>query len=144
MSDPSRVGDGEPAGASSGNSDGCHLLNTHMAEGHRIDITPGSVHVAIVVNGTKIAESDRPVLLDETGLPTRYYLRREDVRTDLLRPTTFQTTCPFKGQASYWSLDLEGESFDGIAWSYETPIPAAEGISGLLCFYPERVEMTVG
>ena len=66
------------------------------------------------------------------------------MRTDLLRPTTFQTTCPFKGQASYWSLDLEGESFDGIAWSYETPIAAAEAISGLLCFYPERVEMTVG
>jgi uncharacterized protein (DUF427 family) len=115
-----------------------------MADGHIIEITPGNVHVAIVVNGTKVAESDRPVLLHETGLPTRYYLRREDVRTDLLRPTTFQTTCPFKGQASYWSLDLEGESFDGIAWSYETPIPAAEGITGLLCFYPERVEMKVG
>jgi uncharacterized protein (DUF427 family) len=114
-----------------------------MAHGHTITITPSNVHVAVVVNGIKVAESDRPVLLDETGLPTRYYLRREDVRTDLLRSTSFQTTCPFKGQASYWSLQVEGEMFDGIAWSYEAPIVGAEAIAGLMCFYPERVEMKV-
>ena len=115
-----------------------------MTRGHEITITPSSVHVEIVVNGEKVAESDRPVLLDETGLPTRYYLQREDVRTDLLKPTTFQTTCPFKGEASYWSLELGGEVLDGVVWSYETPIPGAEAIAGLMCFYPERVEMKVG
>jgi uncharacterized protein (DUF427 family) len=114
-----------------------------MAHGHTITIAPSSVHVEVVVNGQKVAESDRPVLLEETGLPTRYYLRREDVRTDLLRSTNFQTTCPFKGQASYWSLQLDGEMLDGIAWSYENPIAGAEGIAGLLSFYPERVEMKV-
>ena len=114
-----------------------------MTKGHTVTIKPSSAHVEVAVNGTKVAESDRPVLLDETGLPTRYYLRREDVRAELLRPTNFQTTCPFKGQASYWSLQLEGETFDGIAWSYETPIAGAEAIAGLICFYPERVEMTV-
>jgi uncharacterized protein (DUF427 family) len=114
-----------------------------MAQGHSITINPSNDHVEIVVNGTKVAESDRPVLLEETGLPTRYYLRREDVRTDLMRSTNFQTTCPFKGQASYWSLELQGEVFDGIAWSYETPIVEAEAIAGLMCFYPERVEMKV-
>jgi uncharacterized protein (DUF427 family) len=111
---------------------------------HTITITPSDQHVEIAVNGETVAETDHPVLLDETGLPTRYYLRREDVRTDLLRPTSFQTTCPFKGQASYWSLDVGGESFDGIVWSYEAPIPGAEGIAGLMCFYPERVDMKVG
>jgi uncharacterized protein (DUF427 family) len=115
-----------------------------MAPGHSIEITPSDAHVEVVVHGTVVAETDHPVLLDQTGLPTRYYLRREDVRTDLLRPTNFQTTCPFKGQASYWSLQLDDETFDGIAWSYETPIEAAAGIAGLLCFYPERVEMKVG
>jgi uncharacterized protein (DUF427 family) len=113
-----------------------------MANGHTITIKPSNAHVEIVVNGTKVAESDRPVQLDETGLPTRYYLRREDVLSDLL-PTSFQTTCPFKGQASYWSLKLDDETHDGIAWSYETPIEGAEGIKGLLCFFPERVEMKV-
>jgi uncharacterized protein (DUF427 family) len=114
-----------------------------MAQGHTITITPSTAHVEIRVNAQLVAQSDRPVLLDETGLPTRYYLRREDVRFDLLRPTNFQTTCPFKGQASYWSLALGDETFDGIVWSYEAPIAGAESIAGLLCFYPERVEMTV-
>ncbi len=62
---------------------------------------------------------------------------------DLLRPTTFHTDCPFKGEASYWSLDINGKIHDGIVWSYEEPISGAADIKGLLCFYPDRVEMTV-
>ena len=87
--------------------------------------------------------SDRPVLLDETGLPTRYYLPREDVRMELLSPTDLHTTCPFKGQASYWSVKADGQVHDNLVWSYETPIPEAAEIAGLLCFYDERVELTV-
>jgi uncharacterized protein (DUF427 family) len=112
-------------------------------QGHTVTIRPSTDHVVVAVNGETVAESGRPVLLDETGLPTRYYLRREDVRTDLLRATNFQTTCPFKGQASYWSLVLGDDVLDGVAWSYENPIAGAEAITGLLCFYPERVEITV-
>jgi uncharacterized protein (DUF427 family) len=115
-----------------------------MNPGHTITITPSDVHVAVRVGGEIIAESDHPVLLEETGLPTRYYLPREDVRMDLLRATSFTTQCPFKGDASYWTLELGGEVHDGIVWSYETPIPAAEGITGLLCFYNDRVELNVG
>jgi uncharacterized protein (DUF427 family) len=115
-----------------------------MASGHTITITPSTTHVEILVNGLKVAASDRPVLLDETGMPTRYYLAPEDVRSDLLRRTNFHTTCPFKGQASYWSLALADETLDGIVWSYEEPLPGAEAIAGLLCFFPERVEMHVG
>jgi uncharacterized protein (DUF427 family) len=114
-----------------------------MAHGHTIAIAPSKVHVEVGVNGTLVAESDRATLLDETGLPTRYYLPREDVRTDLLRPTSFHTTCPFKGEASYWSLVLDDEVFDGIVWSYEAPLPGAEAVAGLLCFYPDRVEMKI-
>ena len=114
-----------------------------MASGHTITITPASVHVEVTLGGEKLAVSDRPVLLDETGLPTRYYLPREDVRTDLLKPTDHATTCPFKGQASYWSAQVNGETHDNIVWSYETPIPQAEGITGLMCFFPDRVELTV-
>jgi uncharacterized protein (DUF427 family) len=115
-----------------------------MTNGHTITITPSDVHVEVWVAGEKIAESDAPMLLDETGLPTRYYLPRADVRMDLLRKTTFTTRCPFKGDASYWSLDLDGEIHDGIVWSYESPIPQAEAITGRLCFYQERVELKVG
>jgi uncharacterized protein (DUF427 family) len=115
-----------------------------MAQGHTITVTPSNVHVEIALNGVTVAESDRPVLLEETGLPTRYYLPRADVRTDLVRTTDFHTTCPFKGEASYWTFNVDGETFEGVAWSYETPLPAVAGIGGLLCFYPERVEMKVG
>ena len=95
-----------------------------MNAGHTVTITPADLHVEVRVDGEKVAETDRPVLLEETGMPTRYYLPREDVRMDLLRPTNFKTECPFKGQASYWTLELGDAVHDGIVWSYEDPIPA--------------------
>jgi uncharacterized protein (DUF427 family) len=114
-----------------------------MTQGHRITTTPAEVHIEISVDGEKVAESRRPVLLEETGLPTRYYLPRQDVRMELLRPTTTETTCPFKGQASYWSVEVGGKVHDDLVWTYESPIPQAEGVSGLLCFYNERVDLTL-
>lgn len=114
-----------------------------MAKGHTITTTQATSHVVVTLGGEKIAETDQPVLLDETGLPTRYYLPREDVRTDLLRPTDLHTTCPFKGEASYWSAEVGGQVYNDLVWSYETPIPEAEQIAGLMCFYPDRVELTV-
>ena len=114
-----------------------------MTQGHSITVTPADLHVEVSVNGVKVAESDRPVLLDETGLPTRYYLPREHVRVDLLRPTNTETVCPFKGQASYWTVELDDEVHDDLVWTYESPIPQAEGVKGLLCFYNERVDLVV-
>ena len=114
-----------------------------MTPGHTITITPSDQHVEVRVDGEVVAQSDRPVLLEETGLPTRYYLPRDDVRMDLLRPTTFSTTCPFKGQASYWTLELGGAVHDGIVWAYEDPIAAAAKIAGYLSFYPGKVTVTV-
>ena len=114
-----------------------------MTQGHRITVTPADLHVEVTVQGEKVAESEHPVLLEETGLPTRYYLPRDDVRMELLRPTTSETTCPFKGQASYWSLEVGDKVHDDIVWTYESPIPQAEGVAGLLCFYNERVDLTI-
>jgi uncharacterized protein (DUF427 family) len=114
-----------------------------MASGHKIAIAPAGVHVEIELDGQTIAESDRAVRLDETGLPARYYIPRDDVRTDVLVPTSHKTTCPYKGEASYWSVQLGDKVYDNIVWGYQTPIPAAEGITGLLCFYPDRVDVTV-
>jgi uncharacterized protein (DUF427 family) len=114
-----------------------------MARAHEITITPARLHVVVAVDGEKVAESDRPVVLDETGLPPRYYLPVDDVRTDLLRATASRTTCPFKGEASYWSVEVGGKVYDDLVWSYESPIPAAEGVAGLLCFYSEKVDLTV-
>ncbi len=114
-----------------------------MRRGHRITVTPGDVHVEVRVGGQTVAASDRPVLLDEAGLPTRYYLPRADVRTDLLRPTQHRTTCPFKGEASYWSVEVGERIHDNVVWSYETPLPEVREIAGLMCFYNEKVDLIV-
>jgi uncharacterized protein (DUF427 family) len=114
-----------------------------MTAGHTITIIPAGQHIEVSVGGQKLAESDRAMRLDETGLPARYYIPREDVRTELLRPTGRKTTCPFKGQASYWSAQVGDELYKDLIWSYETPIPAAQQIAGLMCFYNERVELTI-
>ena len=86
-----------------------------MARGHRITISPAGQHVEVSVGGEKLAASDRAVVLNETGMPPRYYIPREDVRTGLLRRTTHSTTCPFKGEASYWSAEVGGELYENVA-----------------------------
>ena len=114
-----------------------------MTRGHDITIAPVDLHVVVKVGGEVVAESERTVRLEETGLPVRYYFPPADVRTDLLRRTNFETTCPFKGQASYWTLELRDQVHDGLVWSYETPIERAEDIAGLMAFYNDRVELII-
>ena len=115
-----------------------------MSAGHTVTTETADVHVEVVVGDQVIATTDRPVLLEETGLPTRYYIPKDDVRMDLFRSIDLTTQCPFKGTASYWTLELGDTTHDGIAWSYETPIDAASDITGMLCFFPERADVRVG
>lgn len=114
-----------------------------MTSGHTVTITPSDAHVEVRLNGELLATTDKALRLEETGLPPRYYIPKSDVRMDLLQATTFHTTCPFKGEASYWSVEVGGERHDGLAWAYEAPIPGATEITGLLSFYPDRTETTV-
>ena len=114
-----------------------------MTSGHSISILPAGAHVEVRLGGRLLGTTDRAMKLDETGLPSRYYLPRDDVRMDLLRSTTFHTTCPFKGEASYWSVDIDGETHEGLAWSYEEPIAQAVDVKEMLSFYPDRAEVTV-
>ena len=83
------------------------------------------------------------MLLFETGLPTRYYLPAQDVRLDLLEPSESRTQCPYKGVASYHSVNIGGELFRDVVWSYPFPIPECPKIEGLLAFYNERIELYV-
>jgi uncharacterized protein (DUF427 family) len=114
-----------------------------MSEGHTVTITPSDAHVEVTLGGHVLASTDKALRLDETGLPPRYYLPKADVRMDLLEATTFHTTCPFKGEASYWSATIDDIRHDGIVWGYETPIESAKDIAGFLSFYPDRTEITV-
>lgn len=90
-----------------------------------------------------LADTRAPVVLRETGCPPRYYIRPDDVRMELLVPSDRHTTCPFKGEASYWSLNADGDTVADLVWSYPDPIPEAEQIKGLLCFYNEKVDLEI-
>lgn len=114
-----------------------------MTAGHTVTIAPSDAHVEVHLDGELLASSKRALRLSETGLPDRYYLPSDDVRMELLRPTSFQTHCPFKGDASYWSADIGGTTYDGVVWAYEAPIEAAAAIAGHLSFYPTRTTITV-
>jgi uncharacterized protein (DUF427 family) len=105
---------------------------------HRVDIRHSSRHVRVEQDGQVLAESRRPVLVFETSLPTRTYLPREDVRLDLLEPSPTRTACAYKGVASY--LARSGRD---LAWSYEAPLPDAGELAGLVCFFDERVDVTL-
>jgi uncharacterized protein (DUF427 family) len=114
-----------------------------MTSGHQVTITPTTHHLEVTVGGQVIAVTDRPVILAETGMQPRYYVPREDVRLDLLHATDTASNCPFKGDARYWSVAVGTTVHGDVAWSYESPLPGAEGIAGLVAFYDERVEVTV-
>jgi uncharacterized protein (DUF427 family) len=111
-----------------------------MTAGHTITTEPTTDRVRVVHAGETIAESTRALVLHETGLPPRYYLPPEDVRMDLLEFTDFSTTCPFKGEASYWTLRIGDEVLTGIAWSYQQPLEDRADITGLIAFYADRVD----
>jgi uncharacterized protein (DUF427 family) len=106
----------------------------------RIDALRSSRHVRVVVGGETVADTGRPMMLFETGMPVRYYIPEEDVRMDLLEPAAAVTGCPYKGTARYWSARVRGQVFENIVWTYPDPIPECPGIKGLLCFYGERVD----
>lgn len=109
----------------------------------RVDILHSSRHVRVEVDGVTVAESSRPSLLFETGLPVRYYLPKMDVRMDLLTPTDKHTECPYKGTADYWSVVTNGTTHENLVWSYPFPTLESVKIAGLMCFFNERVDVIV-
>jgi uncharacterized protein (DUF427 family) len=109
----------------------------------RVDILPSSRHVRVDVDGVTIAESAKPTLVFETGLPVRYYLPKIHVRMDLLTPTESESHCPYKGQAEWWSVRVGDAVHDDLAWSYRTPLPESQKIAGLVAFYDEKVDLYV-
>ena len=89
------------------------------------------------IGGEIVADTTRAVALFETGLPTRWYIPREDVLAELIRNDGHRTTCSYKGHATHW--DVAGET--AIAWSYELPLNDAMPVRSMICFYNERVDI---
>lgn len=109
----------------------------------RIDVLPSTRHVKIVVDGETVAETHNPTLLFETGLPVRYYIPKMDIRLDLLEPSDRVTRCPYKGAASYYSVQTGERLHKDLVWCYTYPTNESAGIRGLACFYNERAEIFV-
>jgi uncharacterized protein (DUF427 family) len=105
---------------------------------HDITIAPVGGTVRVALGGELVAQSDRALVLDEAGLPPRYYLPREDVRAELL-PSDHRTWCPFKGSAGYHSI---GEH-ENVVWFYADPKKRVAAIRDHVAFYGERAEITV-
>jgi uncharacterized protein (DUF427 family) len=110
---------------------------------HRIDILDTSRHVTITVNDEVVAETRRAKVLFETGLPPRWYLPREDVRSDALVESDTVTGCAYKGFASYWSVRAGEEEEKDLVWTYREPRLEAERIKDYLAFFNERVDIEV-
>jgi uncharacterized protein (DUF427 family) len=109
----------------------------------RVDILASSRHVRVVVDGETVADSHRPRILFETGLPPRFYMPLTDVRLNLLTPSQNESHCPYKGTATYWHLDVNGHHYDDFVWMYREPLPESQKIAGLVAFYNEKVDLYV-
>jgi uncharacterized protein (DUF427 family) len=105
----------------------------------RIDIRRSSRRVRVELDGELLADSTRPLLVFETGLPVRYYLPREDVRMDLLERSDHRTVCAYKGEASHYSAG----SADNVAWTYPDPASDKPELRDAIAFYNENVDITV-
>lgn len=116
----------------------------HPRDPHgRVDAMPSSRHVQVRIGDDLVADSRRPVVLFETGLPTRYYLPADDVDLTRFARTDDHTRCPYKGEASYWTYTGDADVPRNVLWFYPEPIAAVAAIKDRLCFYNEFVDIVV-
>lgn len=116
---------------------------TNTSTGHSIAIEDSTAHVRVEVDGVQVAETRAARVLRETGLPPRWYLPAADVDASVLRPSDFGSHCPFKGDASYHGVEVNGQLRSNLIWFYPDPIPGAAAIAGMFSFYPDRAEVFV-
>lgn len=108
---------------------------------HAITIEKNPNRVTVAFHGTVIADTTRALLLKEGRLPQVNYIPREDVQTSYLQRTGHSTHCPFKGNASYFSVNVDGKTVDNAVWTYENPLDSVAQIKGCLSFYVEKLEV---
>jgi uncharacterized protein (DUF427 family) len=108
----------------------------------RVDALRSTRTVRIELDGVVLAESASPVMVFETGLPTRYYLDRTAVHFEHLEPADTVTACPYKGRTSaYWSIRVGGQLYPDLAWAYDFPTRQLLPIAGMVAFYNEKVDV---
>jgi uncharacterized protein (DUF427 family) len=110
----------------------------------RVDAIRSARPIGIERHGLLLAEAAAPVMVFETGLPTRYYLERTAIEFQHLMPSDTVTACPYKGRTSgYWSVQTPGALVPDLAWTYDFPTLSLAPIAGLIAFYNEHVDITL-
>ncbi|KAK2594357.1 hypothetical protein QQS21_007917 [Conoideocrella luteorostrata] len=107
----------------------------------RVDTLQSSRSVEVRVDGKTVAKAVASVLLLETGLPARYYISPGAVDPAILRKSELTTKCPYKGDAEYYDLVIDGKEYKNLVWYYRHPTHESAAIAGLLCFYNEKVDI---
>ncbi|MBZ5737630.1 DUF427 domain-containing protein [Nocardioides mangrovi] len=112
-------------------------------DSHPITITPTDGRVVVTLGDRTIADTSDALTLQEASYPPVQYVPLADVDPDVLQRTDHATYCPYKGDASYYSLVADGETYDNKVWSYEAPYDAVAPIAGRVAFYPDAVDVRV-
>ena len=107
---------------------------------HPITIVPNTKRVRVTFGGEVVADTTQALNLKEASYPAVLYIPRADAKMDLLKKTDNATHCPYKGDAAYYTIKVDGREAENAIWSYETPFPAMQEIAGHLAFYPNRVD----
>jgi uncharacterized protein (DUF427 family) len=107
---------------------------------HPITIEQSGTRVRVRFGGKVVADTTNALKLQESSYPPVYYIPRADADMSLLKATSHSTHCPYKGDASYFTIAGDSGNAENAVWSYETPFPAVEGIKEHLAFYPNRVD----
>jgi uncharacterized protein (DUF427 family) len=111
----------------------------------RVDALRSTRTARVELEGIVLAESSSPVMVFETGLPTRYYFNRTEVNYEHLVPTATVSACPYKGTTTgYWSVRVGESVHPDLAWAYDFPTRQLLPIAGLIAFYNEKVDLTIG
>ena len=116
----------------------------HEYPDYRVDLEPSDESVRVRIGGELIAESDRALVVRETKHDPVTYVPLEDVRQELIEPTSHTTFCPFKGDASYWTVRAGDRVEENVIWGYADPFEQVAGLKGYVAFYPDRVEWERG
>jgi uncharacterized protein (DUF427 family) len=107
---------------------------------HPITLAANAKRVRVLFNGRIVADTVRALTLCEAGYRPVQYIPREDADMALFSRTAHVTHCPYKGDAAYFSLNVDGRASENAVWTYETPYPAMAEIKAYLAFYPSRVD----
>ncbi|MGF1455352.1 MAG: DUF427 domain-containing protein [Alphaproteobacteria bacterium] len=108
---------------------------------HRITLGDGTARVRLTHRGAVIADTKNAIILNEASYPPRYYIPQADVAMDRMAGTDRKTHCPFKGDARYWSLTVDGETLDNVAWAYDQPFDEMAALAGHIAFDTDRVDL---